>query len=139
MESPPLLPRVTPESMGARPRGAFDERVGATARAIVDDVAARGRDAALEHAERLGDWRPGEPIVHEPAALRAALDSLDPATRRVLSQAAERISTFAAAQRAALHDIDVPVPAGAPGIGSSRSHPRAVMHPAGDIRFLPPC
>lgn len=115
MSDAALLPIRSPAEFVRARLPAFSDEVKATADSIVRDVAKRGGPAVIEHAVRLSDIRPGDPLVHGPKELRRALDGLDRDTRRVLEQAAERIASFAAAQRAALHDIDVAVPGGRAG------------------------
>ncbi len=96
-------------------RGAVDAATLATASEIVNDVRVRGGSAVRAHAERLGDLRPGEPLIVEPAAMRRALDSLDRDDRAALERAADRIRTFAQAQRDSLHELALAIPGGRAG------------------------
>jgi histidinol dehydrogenase len=82
---------------------------------IISDVAARGEAAVREWSEKLGELKPGDPLVIGREGLEAALASLDPAEALVLERARDRVMAFASAQRAALRDIDVPVPGGRAG------------------------
>ena len=82
---------------------------------IVDDVRARGWDAVVEHATRLGDVQPGEPLVLGRDALRAAFESLPEADRGLLERTAERIKSFALMQKKALSEIAAPVAGGRAG------------------------
>lgn len=95
---------------------AVDNTTLQQARGIVDDVRARGEIAVREHAERLGDVKPGGALVLGPEVAQAALDALAPEERGVLERTANRISAFAQAQRAALDDLDIAVPGGRAGI-----------------------
>ncbi|HEY7858068.1 MAG TPA: histidinol dehydrogenase [Candidatus Nanopelagicales bacterium] len=72
------------------PRAAVDvEAVLEAVRPIVADVAARGADAVLDWGERLDGVRP--PSLRVPAAaLRQALESLDPQVRAALAEAIRR-------------------------------------------------
>jgi histidinol dehydrogenase len=72
------------------PRAAIDvEAVLEAVRPIVADVAARGADAVLDWGERLDGVRP--PSLRVPAAaLRQALESLDPQVRAALAEAIRR-------------------------------------------------
>ncbi|MCB9729802.1 MAG: histidinol dehydrogenase [Deltaproteobacteria bacterium] len=109
------LVRTTPAGLPELRRDAVDAETLAVASAIVEDVRARGEAALREHAARLGDLQEGGALVIERPFLDAALSTLDRADRDLLERSAERIRTFARAQRAALTDAEVPVPGGAAG------------------------
>ncbi len=111
----PLLRRVMAGDVRRRVAPGFDATTMTAAAAIVSDVRERGAVAVLAHAERLDDWTPGTPWLHDKAALAAALDALDRATRELLSRAATRIRRFAEAQRQSLGDVDVAVDGGRAG------------------------
>ena len=96
-------------------RSAIDAQTLVAASRIVEDVRTRSMVAVREHAERLGDLTADQPVVIEPAQMRAALDRIDPDARRVLEQASERIYAFAQAQRNAIQDLDISVPGGRGG------------------------
>ncbi len=83
----------------ALPRGGVDvDAVVPTVRPIVDDVAARGAEAALEYGAKFDGVRPGR--VRVPAAdLAAALDGLDPDVRAALEVAIDRTRAVHADQR----------------------------------------
>jgi phosphoribosyl-ATP pyrophosphohydrolase/phosphoribosyl-AMP cyclohydrolase/histidinol dehydrogenase len=109
------LKRIRLEDLGeARSRGRDTEAEEGAAR-IIADVAARGEVAVREWSEKLGELKPNEPLVIGRDGLEAALASLDPAERGILERARDRVMAFASAQRAALRDIDVPVPGGRAG------------------------
>jgi len=96
-------------------RDAVDADAYAFAARIVGDVRRRGRDALVEHAERLGDVGSGEPLVLGRDALEAALGRIPEETRALLERAAARIARFAEAQRRALGELTVPVEGGEAG------------------------
>jgi histidinol dehydrogenase len=83
------------------PRGGVDvDAVAPTVRPIVDAVAARGADAALEYGESFDGVRP--PTVRVPAGeLDAALTALDPDVRAALQVAIDRTRAVHADQRRA--------------------------------------
>lgn len=110
-----LLPEIEPAALGAARVDAVDPDTLAAAAAIVDDVRARGLTAVREHGERFGDITSDREIVVEGAVLARARDALPAEDRAVLERTAARIRAFAQAQRAALAEIDVPVPGGRAG------------------------
>ncbi len=109
------LRRVSPDQLPRSQRSAVDRETRATALAIVDDVRSRGDEALREHAERLGDLEPGEPLVIERDELDRARQIVGREVDALLERTADRIRTFAEAQRAALRPIDVPVAGGRAG------------------------
>jgi phosphoribosyl-ATP pyrophosphohydrolase/phosphoribosyl-AMP cyclohydrolase/histidinol dehydrogenase len=96
-------------------RPSVDSQALAAAREILRECEEGGDDAVLRIARRFGDIPPEAPAVYERPALRRALDSIPARDRRILEQGAERVAAFASSQRAALRDIDVPVPGGRAG------------------------
>ncbi len=82
---------------------------------IVDDVRARGWDALVAHAVRLGDAREGEPLVLRKDALEKAFLALPEADRGLLQRTAERIRSFALVQKKSLSEIAAPVGGGRAG------------------------
>ena len=82
---------------------------------IVEDVRLRGEVALREHAERLGDLRPGQPLWLGKDELEQALLALPSGQREVLERTAARIRTFAEAQRRCLQDLTCEVPGGTAG------------------------
>ena len=83
----------------ALPRGGVDvDAVVSTVRPIVDDVAERGADAALEYGAKFDGVRPD--AVRVPVAeLEAALMGLDPGIRAALEVAIDRTRAVHADQR----------------------------------------
>ncbi|MCC6425581.1 MAG: histidinol dehydrogenase [Phycisphaerales bacterium] len=120
-----LLPRLTPDQVQRAQRQAVDPQALTLAAAIIDDVRRRGIDAVQEHAQRLGDIKPGEPLIIERAALRSAIDRIDREHRRILEKAAERITNFATAQRSTLTDLSINQS------GAAIGHTIAPIHRAG--------
>lgn len=110
-----ILRIVTPDALDELERPVIDSDTEREAARIVDDVRARGERALREHAERLGDLEAGGPLVVERADLDRALASLDDPTRALLERTGTRITDFARAQRAALGDIEIPIPGGVAG------------------------
>ncbi|MCW2688413.1 MAG: histidinol dehydrogenase [Mycobacterium sp.] len=87
------------ELRGALPRGGVDvDSVVPTVRPIVDAVAERGAEAALEYGASFDGVRPASVRVAD-ADLAAALDALDPVVRDALNVAIERTRAVHADQR----------------------------------------
>jgi phosphoribosyl-ATP pyrophosphohydrolase/phosphoribosyl-AMP cyclohydrolase/histidinol dehydrogenase len=107
--------RIRIEELSEARDRARDAEAEEGAARIIADVRARGEAAVREWAERLGELKGGEPLVYGRRDLEAALASLPEAEREILERAQARVAAFAAAQRAALRDIDVPVPGGRAG------------------------
>lgn len=103
------FPRLDPSAVHRAARRPVDDDTLGVAAAIIRDVRARGLQAVLDHAHRLGDLAPGDRLVYDAPALRASLDAVPPADRRVLETAAARIASFAASQRACLRDLETTV------------------------------
>ena len=115
------LKLITEDQLGAmlsRTEDAVDARTLAQAREIVDDVKADapGHAAFARHAVRLGDLPAADsPFTVPLARLKEALDALPAAQRDALRRMAGRVTAFATAQRAAITDIDIPIPGGRAG------------------------
>ena len=113
--SPTLLRPIRADELLNRRCRAVDDDSLAAARAILEDLDAGGDAAALDHARRLGDLRDGQPYVYAPAALADARDRLPTHQRALLERTADRIRAFAAAQRACLTNLTLPIPGGEAG------------------------
>ncbi len=104
--------RLTIVELQALDRKPVDRETLESAARIVEEVRT-GDEAALRLcAERYGDLEPGAPLVVGPAELSEALDSLPIEQRKLLERTAERIQSFAHAQRTALRDVEVSIPGG---------------------------
>jgi histidinol dehydrogenase len=115
MNPPQLLCIAGPDEIPRSRRGGLDPQTIAQARAILDDIEREGEPAVRRHAERLGDLRPGGPLLYAPGDLDAARERLSRETRTLLERTAERIRAFAVAQRGCLTDLAVPIPGGHAG------------------------
>jgi histidinol dehydrogenase len=81
-------------------RGAVpDPAVRASARAILDDVRARGDDAVRAANDRVGGGRPDGRLLVDAATLQAARDALAPDVRAALATAIDHVRRFAETQR----------------------------------------
>lgn len=93
----------------------IDAATLARAAEIIERVRSGREPALLEIATSLGDLAPGGKIVYTRADLAAAENALPTSDRELLRRVADRILTFAGAQRASLRDLDMPVLAGRAG------------------------
>jgi phosphoribosyl-ATP pyrophosphohydrolase/phosphoribosyl-AMP cyclohydrolase/histidinol dehydrogenase len=109
------LRRLLPDEVDRIEREPVDSRTLARAAEIVEMVRAEGERAVRSFGERFGDLAPGAPLVLDRDAIQDARDRLPSDQLELLERTAERIRTFAEAQRAALLDVDVPVPGGHAG------------------------
>lgn len=110
------LRRIAPDAIALHRSAALDAETLDATRRIVDDVEARGFDAVVEWARKLGDLPSDDaPVLLEGAALRDGLDAVSPEARALLERTADRIATFAKAQRASITDLSVPIVGGKAG------------------------
>ncbi len=87
----------------------------ARAAEIIERVRSGREPALVEIATSLGDLAPGGKVLYTRDDLATAEKSLSASDRELLRRIADRIRTFAEAQRASLRDLDVSVPAGRAG------------------------
>ncbi|UYV13866.1 MAG: histidinol dehydrogenase [Phycisphaera sp.] len=99
----------------ARRRGALDPDVLIRATEIVSDVRRDGEPAVRRYAQRFDGVAPDAPLLLGPEPLQRALAGLDAETRGVLDRTAERVMTFARAQRATTTDLDTSITGGRAG------------------------
>ncbi len=110
-----LLPRRTVAELVSRRAVAIPSEAFAVAAPIVEAARARGEAALREYAERFGDVAAGGPLFIERPTLDRALASLPAGDRARLERVAQRIRTFAEAQKHALEAVTVTLPGGAAG------------------------
>lgn len=110
-----ILREITIDELPKRRRVALDDQTMRCAARIVEDVRMGGLDAARRHAIRLGDIAPGDSVIYEPSALRASVDAISKEERDVLERTAQRISSFARAQRNSLKSLTHDIPGGQVG------------------------
>jgi phosphoribosyl-ATP pyrophosphohydrolase/phosphoribosyl-AMP cyclohydrolase/histidinol dehydrogenase len=107
-----VLARLRPQAIVRGGRRAVDDATLAAAKAIVDDIERRGDEALRSCAARYDGLGAEAPLLHPKQDLEAALSELDREERALLERTAERIARYAAAQRAALHDVVMPLAGG---------------------------
>ena len=110
-----LLRTIAPDEVPELRRDPVDADAYRVALDIVEDVRARGEAALREHAERLGDIEPGSPLLIPRARLEEAFADIHEDDRSLLERTAERIRSFAEAQRLSLKPVTVDVPGGQAG------------------------
>ena len=109
------LRRVSLAELSTGPSRGRDREAEAKAAAIIDEVEAGGEAALRRWAERLGELEPLGELFLDRAALERALGELGPGERGLLERGRDRIRAFAAAQRACLSDLELPIQGGAAG------------------------
>jgi phosphoribosyl-ATP pyrophosphohydrolase/phosphoribosyl-AMP cyclohydrolase/histidinol dehydrogenase len=110
-----LLRTIAPDEVPELRRDPVDADAYSTALGIVNDVRERGEAALREHAERLGDIEPGAPRFIPRAKLEGAFADIGREDRELLERTAERIRSFAEAQRLSLNPVELDVPGGRAG------------------------
>lgn len=113
--SGPFLRVIGVDEVPASRRRPVDRATLDAAGAIMRDIELRGERAVMEHAIRLGDIRPGEPMVHDGGSLRSALGRFPDMARAVIERTGERIRRFAEAQRGCLRDLEHAIDGGRAG------------------------
>jgi len=135
MKSPPLK-IVTCDELSLQRQGAIDDATLATAESIVAEVRRDGEPALRKYAEQFGDLAsetspssslpsPPEsanssppkkpPLVLPQKTLSEALKTITPAERQLLERIADRIASFATAQRQSLRSFELAIPGGRAG------------------------
>ena len=110
-----LLKTIDPTQLPRQHRSPVDDDAMAIVRPIIDAVANEGEPALRRYAETLDGLAPGASLLLDKPQLTDALEHIDPADRALLERVAERIESFANAQRSALDEIEVPIPGGRAG------------------------
>ncbi len=113
--NPALLKTIDPAQLSSQRQRPVDEEALSVARPIIDDIEAEGEPALRRYAETLDGLAPGGPLILTKAQLAAALERIDAADRELLERVAERIRSFAGAQRNALGEVELSVPGGRVG------------------------
>lgn len=110
-----ILPLRTADTIRQRSVSAVDPATLVEASRILEDIGARGDDAVLTHARRLGDLGTGQRLIHDAADLAKALKRLPAEQQALLERGASRIRAFAIAQRDSVTSLSVPLPGGQAG------------------------
>jgi histidinol dehydrogenase len=110
-----MLRRITLDGLEGLRRSAIDAETESVGARIVAAVRSGGVPTLREYAARFDGLAADDRLVYDRGALDAARDSLAAATRELLERTADRIRSFAQAQRDALRDLDVVVEGGRAG------------------------
>jgi phosphoribosyl-ATP pyrophosphohydrolase/phosphoribosyl-AMP cyclohydrolase/histidinol dehydrogenase len=125
------LRRLSWQEVMCLDRGATDAVTLAAAAEIVDAVRVEGEVAARRFGELFEEVAPGERIVIERPELARAAADLSPSDRELLQRTADRIETFARAQRDALTEMTVEIPGGRAGHRITAVHRAGCYAPGG--------
>ena len=107
---------LSPTTTSAEVEDPVDATTLGQAQAIVTAVATRGEEAVREHAARLGDIPSASAAIAVSVGdLKAAYDALPQETRDLLQRTAQRIRSFAQAQRDSLTTMETSIPGGKAG------------------------
>ncbi|MHC4975675.1 MAG: histidinol dehydrogenase [Planctomycetota bacterium] len=113
--TPPLLKPASREELLTRQSQTIDPSLLAEAQSIVSQVRQNGLDAVLRFGKKFSEITNTSEIVLTPDDMRNALETIPTADRAALERAADRIRTFAQAQRDAIKDLTIPIPGGEAG------------------------
>lgn len=93
----------------------IDEATCETAKRIVEDVRKHGEASVRQYAEQFDALSAETPLVIPAAELVNSLDRVDDKTVGLFRRTRNRIEMFAAAQRATIADLDIPIAGGRAG------------------------
>ena len=111
-----MLRRLQPHEVPAIRRDPVDSKARLIAEPIVEAVRKDGAAALRKYAEQFGELQPGAPLLlRRDFELRAAYEAISQEQRKMLERTAARIRAFAAAQRASVNAVRVPIPGGEAG------------------------
>jgi phosphoribosyl-ATP pyrophosphohydrolase/phosphoribosyl-AMP cyclohydrolase/histidinol dehydrogenase len=97
-------------------RDVVDKKTREIVEEILNDVRDKGEEALVRQSVRLGDLKSKDDrYLLAKADMEAAFKSLTPEQRSLLQRTADRVRTFAEAQKGAIHPVQVPIPGGQAG------------------------
>ncbi|TPV96197.1 MAG: histidinol dehydrogenase [Myxococcales bacterium FL481] len=106
---------LSPSALVAPRQIEIDAETWSVSQRIVTEVRVEGESGLRRYAEQFDGLDPGAGLVIDAAALAAAYEGLSARDRGVLDRTAQRIETFARAQRDVVRDMEIPVPGGRAG------------------------
>lgn len=110
-----LLRQLTPEEVRALQHDPVDAATIEAASVIVNDVRRDGEAGLRHYAEKFGEIQPAAPLVLDREAIARACADFPAEDMELLRRTAERIRSFAQAQRESIQNISVPIPGGMAG------------------------
>ncbi len=110
-----MLRRLDPSQIPAVANPVVDQETMSVVTTIIEAIRNRGESALREYAEKFDRLPQDAPLVMDAAQLKRVLDALPKDERALLERTAERIATFAHAQRASIGDVTMPVLGGTAG------------------------
>ncbi|MEM1329480.1 MAG: histidinol dehydrogenase [Planctomycetota bacterium] len=110
-----ILKRIDPASLPAIRRVPLDPQTLTDAGQIVEAVRRYGAPSLRAYAERFDGVRKGDQLLIDRDEIRRRAAGLDASSRAVLERSAERIGSFADAQRCSVREFEHLVPGGVAG------------------------
>jgi len=111
-----MLRRLKPNEVPMIRRDPVDGKARAIAEPIVEAVRIEGEAAVRRYAEQFGELQPGQKLLlRREVELREAYESISDEERSCIERTAARVKAFAAAQRASIQAVKVPIPGGEAG------------------------
>ena len=108
--------RLSPSEVKVGLFEAVDTDTYSRADSLINQVKTGGKQALIDIAVKFGDLPSATaPHLLDKLALRQAYDALPPSQQSLLQRTADRIRSFALAQRASISEITVPIPGGVAG------------------------
>lgn len=106
---------IQPNAIVRELRPPVDQATLTAASEIVQSVRTGGTDSIRSYAQRFGELRGNDPLVYRSSEMRAALDRVSAEDAALLKRTAERIRSFAQAQRDSISELDIAIPGGRAG------------------------
>eukprot|EP00802_Teleaulax_amphioxeia_P012643 Tamp_12686.p1 GENE.Tamp_12686~~Tamp_12686.p1 ORF type:complete len:516 (+),score=105.17 Tamp_12686:27-1550(+) len=110
-----VLRVITPEEIPVDCAEPVDPGALKTAQAVIKAISEKGEAALLEQAIKFGELKEGDSYTASKDEMKFAFDSLSEAEKGVLTRVADRIRTFAQAQRNSVKDFEHDIPGGKAG------------------------
>ncbi|MFH1844253.1 MAG: histidinol dehydrogenase [bacterium] len=110
-----LFPLLSAADLAALPRQAVSAETLQAAAAILATVRRDGQESVIHYSRCFGDLGPDDQLLYDVDELTAALERIPADQRQLLERTADRIASFATAQRSCLQDLKLPVAGGRAG------------------------
>lgn len=110
-----MLKTISKDAIPPRGEQKFSSDILARANAILEDIRINGNIAARQYAEKLDGLRSDAPLTLNRDDMSLAFNALSQDKRLVLERTAERVRSFAEAQKACLTSLSHAIPGGYAG------------------------